>query len=231
MPEAKAVESMFARIAGRYDIANRTLSGGVDIYWRARTVKTVAAHNPKHITDLATGSGDVAFALTKKLGQQIPIAALDFCEPMLEQARQKQAHHHPNSPITFSHGDILNLPLKDESTDAVTIAFGIRNLEDRAAGLKEIHRILRPGGHLHILEFSQPYRCFAPIYYLYLRYILPTLAALLTKDKNAYDYLADTISGFPSVPQLTDELTQAGYTQVTAQRMTLGIVALHTARK
>ena len=222
---------MFAGIAGRYDAANHLLSGGVDFYWRRVLTQMVKACNPKDVVDLATGSGDVAFKLRDCIGTEIPVTGLDFCEPMLKEARAKRAAKACYSDIAFEFGDCMELPLDDNSVDAVTISFGVRNFENRLRGLKEILRVLRPGGSLFILEFSQPDKWFSPIYYFYLKFILPSVAAIATGDKSAYDYLAGTIEDFPSKEALTKQLTQAGYESVKATGLTFSIVAIHKAQK
>ncbi len=227
-PEAGAVQRMFAAIATRYDRANRILSGGIDILWRRRLVYEVRRHHPGVIADLATGSGDVAFALVKGLPVSTRVIALDFCEPMLEQARRRRKKLQiPESKLHFQYGDCLNLELPDDSVDAVTISFGVRNFQDRPCGLREMRRIIRPGGHVFILEFSQPYPALRPFYYFYLKTILPRIAALVTRNRDAYEYLAGTIEDFPDRPVLTRQLQQAGFKTVHAIPMTGGIVALH----
>lgn len=231
MPEAQSVQSMFAGIAHRYDLANRVLSGGFDIGWRHQLVKSVAAQSPNTVVDLATGSGDVAFALRKGLSEKISVRGLDFCEPMLVEARKKQKQRGISPEIDFALGDCLNLSLPSESVDAITISFGYRNLENRPQGLEEFLRVLSPGGSLFILEFSQPFRVLRPFYYLYLKYVLPHLASALTRDKGAYNYLACSIEDFPDHESLSEEITQAGFQNATAKRMTGGIVALHHATK
>lgn len=224
---------MFGRIARRYDVANRLLSGGVDVWWRRRLVAAVRQSKPRDILDLATGSGDVAFALARGLPEATHIVGMDFCQPMLDQAilKQKASGEPRVAKIVFRPGDILALAAEDESYDAVTIAFGLRNLADRDRGLREMRRVLRPGGKLFILEFSQPYRWFRPLYYFYLRKILPMIAGALTGDRAAYVYLNDTIGQFPDRSALSTEIAQAGFKQVSAHAMTFGIVALHIAQR
>lgn len=229
MPDPVSVNSMFARIARRYDLANRLLSGGMDIRWRRRLVAEVRRHAPRRLLDLATGSGDVAFALADGVPGAERIAALDFCEPMLAEARRKQTDAGRYPTIAFGLGDILALPVETGAFDAVTLSFGLRNLADRAQGLREIRRALRPGGRLYVLEFSRPYRWFEPIYLFYLRNILPRIAGWLTGDRAAYDYLNRTIEAFPDHVALAEELRQVGFRDVRAIRLTLGIVALHEA--
>jgi len=232
MPDPAAVNAMFGRIAGRYDIANRLLSGGLDVFWRRRLVQEVACTNPASIVDLATGSGDVAFALRRRLGPAVEITGMDFCQPMLDEAERKQARLRLDGPpIAFRLGDAMDIPLPDRSVDAVTISFGLRNTADRGRALREMRRILtRPRGHLFVLEFSQPYRWFAPVYFFYLRHLLPRIAALVTGDKSAYDYLCGSIEAFPDRPAICREIRDAGFTEVRAIPLTLGTVALHIAR-
>ena len=233
MPDPIAVNSMFGRIARRYDIANFLLAGGMDSWWRRGLVAAVQRRKPCAVLDLATGSGDVAFALARKLAPDTPILGMDFCQPMLDQAvlKQQKADSARYRHVTFRQGDGLALPLPDESFDAVTISFGLRNLADRARGLREMRRVLRPGGHLFVLEFSQPAAWFRPVYYFYLRRILPRLAGWITGDREAYDYLNRTISEFPDRIALAAEISAAGFSMVGSRPMTCGIVALHEGRR
>lgn len=232
MPDPAAVNSMFARIARRYDVANRLLSGGADISWRKRLVQAVARSKPRDILDLATGSGDVAFALSRRFETAAQVTGMDFCQPMLDEAQKKKAAaggRYEN--VTFRQGDGLALPLPDAVYDAVTIAFGLRNMADRHRSLTEMHRVLRPGGKLFVLEFSQASRWFRPLYLFYLRRVLPRLAGWVTGDRAAYEYLNNTIEQFPGREALANEILAAGFRQVTARGMTFGIVALHEATK
>ena len=233
MPDPVAVNSMFGRIARRYDRANLVLCGGIDTWWRRRLVAAVRRHAPRDVLDLATGSGDVAFALSRRLDPATTIVGMDFCQPMLDQAEEKKraAGAGRFANVAFCQGDGLALPLPDASIDAVTISFGLRNLADRARGLREMRRVLRPGGHLFVLEFSQPHAWFRPLYYFYLRRILPTIAGLVTGDRAAYVYLNDTIGQFPARAALAAEISAAGFSAVQARPMTLGVVALHEAAR
>lgn len=231
MPEGKAVNQMFAGIAGRYDITNHLLSGGMDFSWRRKLVAAVNAHGPRDVLDLATGSGDVAFCLRRKLGAQVAITGMDFCQPMLDEADRKKADEPLFADIPFLQGDALELPLEDESFDAVTIAFGFRNFEDRDRGLREILRVLRPGGALFVLEFTQTDSWVRPFYYAYLKMVLPLFGAVLTGKKSAYDYLVESIKRFPTKAELTDELRDAGFHDVSARGLTLSTVALHKGVK
>jgi len=244
MPDPAAVNSMFSRIAKRYDFANRLLSGGADVWWRWRLVRAVRRAAPRDVLDLATGSGDVAFALSRGLPRNVAITGMDFCQPMLDEAGAKKEKACASrasggletSPpsyanITFRQGDGMALPLPDACVDAVTISFGLRNMADRHRSLTEMHRVLRAGGRVFVLEFSQPWRWFRPVYYFYLRHVLPAIAGVVTGDRAAYDYLNNTIEKFPARPVLEAELRAAGFEAVASHGMTCGIVALHSGRK
>ncbi|MFP4352417.1 MAG: bifunctional demethylmenaquinone methyltransferase/2-methoxy-6-polyprenyl-1,4-benzoquinol methylase UbiE [Puniceicoccaceae bacterium] len=223
--QGESVNRMFAGIAGRYDRANRFLSLGIDVYWRWRTVRRIVRGHPRRVVDLATGSGDIALALRRHLPGSSVVTGMDFCGEMLEEARRKADAR--GAAVDFRAGDCLRLPLEDQSVDACTIGFGLRNLEDRAAGLREMFRILRPGGTLLVLEFSRPHRVLRPFYYFYLEKILPAAAARITGDRGAYQYLGGTIGAFPDRPGLSREIEAAGFRRVTATPLTGGIVALH----
>jgi demethylmenaquinone methyltransferase/2-methoxy-6-polyprenyl-1,4-benzoquinol methylase len=223
---------MFGRIARRYDLANRVLSCGIDIYWRFRLVGAVGATRPQDVLDLATGSGDVAFALARGLPEGARILGLDFSAPMLGEAERKRAHSPGRyAHVAFMQGDALALPLTAGSFDAVTIAFGLRNMADRARCLAEILRVLRPGGRLFVLEFSQPWPWVRPLYLFHLRHFVPALAGILTGDRAAYEYLGETIGAFPDRDALCAEIRGAGFAGVSAAPMTMGVVALHEAQR
>jgi demethylmenaquinone methyltransferase/2-methoxy-6-polyprenyl-1,4-benzoquinol methylase len=231
-PDPAAVKATFSSIAPRYDLANHLLSGGIDFCWRKKLVSLARQGPCSRVLDLATGSGDVAFALRRKLPAGTEIVGLDFCPPMLEQAREKRDRLGLDEERNqFVEGDCMELRLDDGSFDLVTIAFGLRNLPDRARALEGMMRVLKPGGRLLVLEFSQPCFWFRPFYYLYLRGVLPWVARLLTGDREAYLYLGTSISGFPNRKELCRELEDVGYASVRAHAMTFSIVALHEARK
>jgi demethylmenaquinone methyltransferase/2-methoxy-6-polyprenyl-1,4-benzoquinol methylase len=185
------VRKMFGSIARRYDLANHVLSCGVDFYWRARAADIVASWQPGKIADLATGTGDLALALQKKL-PDVNITGVDFLPEMLELARQKGVRN-----VVLA--DAMKLPFADASFDCVTIAFGLRNLENYSTGLAEICRILNSNGHLLVLEFSLPsLPVLRQAYRFYLHRCLPLLGSCLTQQKSAYDYLGESIERFPS---------------------------------
>lgn len=228
VPRAAEVRAMFGRIARRYDLVNRILSVGLCVGWRNALVRAAVARKPGSVADLATGSGDVAFALRAALPDSTPVAGYDFCEPLLELGRARARREQVDN-LTFAQGDCLALPLADASVDVLTIAYGIRNLEDRPKGLRELRRILRPGGAALILEFSQPDAWFSPLHFLQVRLVAPVLAALFTGDISAYRYLAVSIAGFPDAKGLDRELLDAGFSKVRHRKLLFGTVALHEA--
>jgi len=221
---------MFGRIARRYDLANRLLSGGLDRSWRRRLVAGVEKAGVDAVLDLACGSGDVAFALSRALRPGCRVVGADFSPPMLFEAERKRSAARLAEP-TFVLGDALNLPFPDGSFQAVTLAFGLRNMPSRERCLGEIRRVLRPGGRLFVLEFSQPSPWVRPGYTFYLGRLLPVIAGAITGDRPAYEYLNRTISEFPGAEELAREIRAAGYDPVTHERMTFGIVALHEGVK
>ena len=231
-PDPISVRQTFADIAHRYDLANHFLSGGIDFLWRKKLVGLSRKGSCSDILDLATGSGDVAMALRKNLPANASITGIDFCEPMLEFARRKRDRLKEGAKtMRFLVGDCLKLTFREESFDLVTIAFGLRNLSDRKKGLSEMLRVLKPGGRLIILEFSQPFFWFRPIYYAYLKGILPWMARLVTGDRKAYLYLGSSISNFPNRSDLAKELMEAGFERIFSIPMTFSIVAIHLGEK
>jgi demethylmenaquinone methyltransferase / 2-methoxy-6-polyprenyl-1,4-benzoquinol methylase len=231
-PDPSAVKATFSKVALRYDLANHVLSCGIDFIWRKKLVSLAGKETCGRVLDLATGSGDVAFALRERLPGDPEIVGLDFCPPMLDQAREKRERMGlPKESNEFIEGDCMELALEDESFDLVTIAFGLRNLSDRTKGLREMRRVLKPGGRLIVLEFSQPYLWFRPFYYFYLRGILPWMARLITGDRKAYLYLGSSISTFPDRKELCSELVESGFASPRVHPMTFSVVSLHEARK
>ena len=229
MAQGNVVNQMFSGIASRYDLANRVLSFGLCVLWRNRLIARVAKLNPKEVVDLATGSGDVALAMSHSLPSTTKITGYDFCEPMLDLARSRAARENPS--VKFLTGDCMNLPMSDESCEVVTIAYGVRNFENRERGLKELARITQKHGSVFILEFSQPSKLFWPIHFLHVRIMSPILAGILTGDFGAYRYLGSSIADFPNADGLTVELKNAGFSEVEYELFLCGTVALHRAKK
>jgi demethylmenaquinone methyltransferase/2-methoxy-6-polyprenyl-1,4-benzoquinol methylase len=215
---------MFGSIATRYDLANHLLSCGIDFYWRARAAQIVEPWHPHTIADLATGTGDLALALQKKL-PHAELTGVDFLPEMLDLARRKGVRR-----VVLA--DAMKLPFDDASFDCVTIAFGLRNLEDCSAALTEMWRVLNARGHLLVLEFSLPTTAIVrAAYRLYLHRCLPLLGSFLTQKKSAYDYLGDSIEAFPSGDAMCELMRRTGYVSPSFERLTGGIVTIYTAAK
>ncbi len=218
--ETGEIQGMFARIAHRYDLLNRVLSLGNDIRWRRIISKRVAAARPSLVLDLCTGTGDVALAITS--GRVI---GADFCLPMLELARAKAAADRRVLPLI--NADALALPIASQSVDVVTVAFGVRNFADLPAGLSELVRVLRPGGLLLVLEFSQPRGKLAPLLGWWVRNVPPRVGRLLSGDAEAYSYLPASVSTFPDGVVMCRKLEAAGLGQVCVRPLTGGVASLY----
>ena len=214
---------MFGRIASRYDVANHLLSGGADFLWRRRAAKIVASWQPRDVLDLATGSGDLALAIQRRL-PHARIVAADFSPDMIEIARKKGV---ANTIVA----DALQLPFADSTFDCVTVAFGLRNMADWDRALSEIARVLRDRGHLLILDFSLPAGVLRPAYRFYLHRCLPLLASIVTGQKAAYDYLGGSIEKFPSGPAMLELIERNGFRDAAAETLTGGIATIYTAEK
>jgi demethylmenaquinone methyltransferase/2-methoxy-6-polyprenyl-1,4-benzoquinol methylase len=215
---------MFGAIARRYDLANHILSCGFDFHWRKRTADIVASWSPKKIVDLATGTGDLALAI-QKASPNAQIVGVDFSEEMLAVARGKGLRE-------TVVADALALPFSDHSFDCVTIGFGLRNMEDWSAALREMSRVVNSQGHLLILEFSLPrLSILRAVYRFYLHRVLPFFGSALTQKKSAYDYLGDSIEEFPGGGELLRLIEANGFRDATAKPLTGGIVTIYTATK
>jgi demethylmenaquinone methyltransferase/2-methoxy-6-polyprenyl-1,4-benzoquinol methylase len=212
---------MFGRIARRYDLANHLLSGGADFLWRRRAARIVAAWKPRDVLDLATGSGDLTLAIQRRL-PRAKITATDFSPEMLEIARQKGVS---NTVLA----DALHLPFADGSFDGVTVAFGLRNMADWDRALAEMARVLRPGGHVLVLDFSIPTGALRPLYRVYLHQCLPSFASVVTGEKAAYDYLGGSIEKFPSGKAMLELIERNGFANAAAEPLTGGIATIYTA--
>jgi demethylmenaquinone methyltransferase/2-methoxy-6-polyprenyl-1,4-benzoquinol methylase len=224
------VRAMFGRVAHRYDLANHLLSANIDRHWRAHTVRRVRdvlMRPDAQVLDLACGTGDLLIALERAAGRKL--MGSDFCHPMLTGARAKLERAALRSVLV--EADALSLPLGDASVDLITVAFGFRNLANYRAGLTEMRRVLRPGGALAILEFSQPpNRAFAAFYNWYSRRVLPLIGGALSGAVEAYRYLPESVRKFPDTRQLAEMMSEAGFAPVRWEYLTLGIVALHIGR-
>ena len=221
MPDPAYVHAAFSAIASRYVAANHLLSLGMDILWRARAVQMVAEWKPAHLLDIATGTGDLALDIHRAL-PEVEVRGVDFCEPMLEIARRRGLKH-------CLQADAMHLPLADACFDAATVAFGLRNMPDYAAALREFRRVLRPGGHLLVLDLGIPEGIAAGPYRLYLHHVLPKVAACFAASPQAYSYLGQSIEAFPRGQAFLDLLAEAGYAAPVHVPLMGGIASIYTA--
>lgn len=225
---ARRVREMFAGIASRYDLLNHLLSGNTDKRWRrlvAERLYDVLSSEGARALDVACGTGDLSLALAEKTGARI--VGTDFCRPMLEIAARKATATN-FSEIPFVEGDALRLPFADSSFNAVTIAFGLRNLSSVEAGLKELRRVLKPRGRAAILEFSTPVLPgFRALFKFYFTRVLPRIGGMISGSRGAYEYLPDSVSRFPDQKRLAAMMREAGFEEVEYKNLTGGIAALH----
>jgi demethylmenaquinone methyltransferase/2-methoxy-6-polyprenyl-1,4-benzoquinol methylase len=216
------VRELFASIASRYELVNHLLSGGLDFYWRAAAMRHVKPWKPALLLDVATGSGDLALAIQQG-SPGTRVVGADFCRQMLEVAQRK-------GMTELVEADGLHLPFANDSFDAVTVAFGLRNMASWEQGLTEMARVLKLGGHLLILDFSIPtLPLIQPLYRAYLHRVLPTMAGLVTGRKDAYEYLGGSIEQFPSGPAMIQMMELCGFQHAKSYPLSLGTVSLYTA--
>lgn len=220
------VTAMFNRISGRYDLLNKILSLGIDRMWRRKIVRWLSAKDPVQILDVATGTADLAIAVAKA-NPDAAIHGLDIAQEMLDIGQIKVDKNKLSQRITLKTGDAEALPYPDGSFDAVTVAFGVRNFETLEKGLAEMNRVLRPGGQLWILEFSQPTGWFRPIFLLYFRYLLPLIGRLTSKDQRAYSYLFESVQAFPEGESFLSLLRNTGFVQVSWSPLTFGTCSIY----
>lgn len=231
-PPRDQVWEMFDRIAHRYDTLNRILSGGIDIHWRKKLIQCLPSRPQLTLLDLATGTADVLLTLCKSVPGIKHADGMDLSEKMLDIGRQKVQQAHLESTITLSTGDAGAIPAADNTYDAATISFGIRNVPSVSECLQEMHRVLKPGGRALILEFSTPTNpIFRKAYFTYLRHVLPRIGANLSGDSHAYRYLNQTIESFPSGQDFADLMITAGFSNVQYTPLTLGIASIYQGDK
>lgn len=228
---ARWVQGMFGRVARRYDLLNHLLSFQADRYWRSRTVRKLKGQLSQpgvRVLDLCCGTGDLMLALQGATRERV--LASDFCHPMLVEA-QRKIEARSASSVLFE-ADALDLPLRANSIDVITAAFGFRNFANYRRGLEELRRVLRPGGTLAILEFTTPPNAaFRRLYQFYSTRVLPRIGGWISGDPDAYSYLPESVKRFPDAPSLAEAMRAAGFGEVGFGYMTFGIVALHTGRK
>ena len=224
------VTQMFDAISTNYDGLNRVISLGIDVKWRKKVVKLVEKTNPKSILDIATGTGDLAIALAKTNANKI--IGLDISSGMLDIGKQKIIKKQLQDTIEMVLGDSENMPFEDNTFDAVTVAFGVRNFETLEKGLSEILRVLKPNGIFVILETSVPTKTpYKQGYKAYTKYILPVIGKLFSKDQSAYAYLSESASVFPYGDALNNILTKTGFNNVNHKPQTFGVATIYSASK
>jgi demethylmenaquinone methyltransferase/2-methoxy-6-polyprenyl-1,4-benzoquinol methylase len=224
------VARMFDNISGRYDFLNHILSLNIDKSWRRKVVRMAAEKNPETILDVATGTADLAIALQKTNPKEI--VGVDISQGMLDVGHKKIEGKGLTNLIQLKLGDSEDLPFDDNRFDVATVAFGVRNFENLEKGLLEILRVLKPGGKLIVLEFSQPDSFpFRQLYRFYFKNILPTVGRAISKDSSAYTYLPDSVDAFPYGSAFTDIMTRCGFSGAQAQKLTFGVANIYQASK
>lgn len=225
------VTAMFNKIAPKYDLLNRLLSLGIDRSWRKKAISELNPDQHKHILDVATGTADMTLEINKQL-QPEKIIGLDISSEMIAFGKKKIEKKNLSSLIQLEVGDSENMRFDDGSFDATTVAFGVRNFGDLERGLSEMHRILKPGGKIVILEFSRPlYFPFKQLFNLYFKYLLPLIGKITSKDKKAYKYLYESVQAFPDYDNFANILSQLGFRSVKWKALTLGICTIYTGIK
>lgn len=229
-PKKKQVAEMFDNISGSYDFLNHFFSAGIDNRWRKKAIAILKEDKPKVILDVATGTGDFAFEAMKLNPEKI--VGVDISDGMLEIGRKKIKKRELTDKMEFLNGDSENLPFNDESFDAVTVSFGVRNFQDLLAGLKEINRVLKPGGKAVILEFSKPKHFpLKQLYFGYFKYIMPLVGKIVSKDKSAYSYLPKSVLAFPEGKEFEAVMEKAGFSKSNQKTLTGGIASIYTGWK
>jgi demethylmenaquinone methyltransferase / 2-methoxy-6-polyprenyl-1,4-benzoquinol methylase len=230
MKKKEQVQQMFNDISGKYDFLNHFLSLGVDYTWRRKFVKQLSRYNPRHLLDVATGTGDLALLITTLGPDQV--TGIDIAGEMLTIATQKAAQKHLENKVSFREGDAEDLPFPEEVFDAVTVAFGVRNFEDLEKGLAEMKRVLKTGGVMMILEFSHPVSFpWKQLYGFYSKQIIPVIGKMVSGNKQAYTYLPESVSAFPSGNAFTDIMEKVGMKNVSQRSLTFGVATIYTGEK
>lgn len=228
--KTEAVEVMFDDVAPRYDLLNRVLSAGIDRYWRSQAVDLLSNEQPTRVLDVGTGTADLAIKIQQSLHPRETVG-VDLSSEMLRLGREKVERRGLSSRISLQEADAVSLPFENGIFDAVFVAFGVRNFEDLEAGLTDMSRVLRPGGSLVILEFSQP-RTFPikQLYSFYSRYVLPRIGGVLSPNKGAYKYLPDSVVAFPDGSDFLRRLDNVGLNELEWKPLTFGIASLYKGR-
>lgn len=231
LSKKEQIAHMFNDIAGRYDFMNHFMSLGIDVGWRKKALKLLVPLQPKTILDVATGTGDVAI-MAQRMLQPEKVTGIDISEGMLAFGREKVAKAGLTDKITLQTGDSETISFPDTTFDAITAAFGVRNFENLEKGLAEMYRVLKPGGKMVILEFSNPTKTpVKQLYNFYFRYITPTIGKWIARNKAAYSYLPSSVKAFPQGPVMCDILQKIGFQAVTCKTLTFGICSIYCATR
>jgi demethylmenaquinone methyltransferase/2-methoxy-6-polyprenyl-1,4-benzoquinol methylase len=226
--KADLVKGVFDSVAGRYDIMNDLMSGGLHRLWKRRTIEQAGVRKGHVILDLAGGTGDLAKEFARMVGPSGHVVLADINAAMLRQGRDRLIDAGVAGNLSIAQVDAQNLPFADNTFDRITIAFGLRNVTDKDAALRSMFRVLKPGGKLLILEFSEPVAAVKPVYDAYSFKVLPMIGKLVAKDSDSYQYLAESIRMHPDQETLLGMMTDAGYERARYQNLAGGIVALHS---
>jgi demethylmenaquinone methyltransferase / 2-methoxy-6-polyprenyl-1,4-benzoquinol methylase len=224
------VAQMFNSIAHRYDFLNHFFSMGIDVLWRKKAIRLLKKDNPKTILDIATGTGDFAFEALKLNPDKV--VGIDISSGMIAVGNQKVNKRKVNSKVELKLGDSENLEFSDNSFDAITVGFGVRNFENLEKGLSEMSRVLKPGGEAAILEFSKPRKFpIKQLYYFYFKSLMPLIGKIVSKDASAYTYLPESVMAFPEGETMRQIILRTGYSSCTIHPLTGGIASIYLARK
>lgn len=229
-PKEQQVEQMFDSIAPAYDFMNRAMTLGIDRIWRRKAVGMLRADRPKRILDVATGTGDLAILLAQKL-PEAQIIGVDLSSGMIKVGNEKIARKGLTDRVTLQPADCLSLPFADGEFDCITVAYGVRNFSDLAAGYREMRRVLRPGGKLCVIELSVPVnRLVKPLYNLYTKRIIPLVGRMVSKDTRAYSYLPESIAAVPQRQAMCDLMKAAGFAEAKFRSLTFGVCTIYIAQ-
>ena len=229
--KADRVRGVFDSVADNYDLMNDLMSGGMHRLWKRFTIDQASARRGDFVLDLAGGTGDLARRFARQVGSDGHIVLADINTSMLKEGRRRLTDAGVAGNLSIAQVDAQNLPFETDSFDIITIAFGLRNVTDKDAALKSMHRVLKPGGKMLILEFSQPVEALRPAYDLYSFKVLPTLGKLVAGDEESYRYLAESIRMHPDQDTLIEMMTNAGFDQCRFHNLVGGVVALHIGYK
>ncbi|MDE5660167.1 MAG: bifunctional demethylmenaquinone methyltransferase/2-methoxy-6-polyprenyl-1,4-benzoquinol methylase UbiE [Muribaculaceae bacterium] len=229
-PKERQVEQMFDSIAPAYDLMNRAMTFGIDRLWRAKAVRMLRRDNPRDILDVATGTGDLAIELARRL-PQARVTGVDLSSGMIAVGREKIARAGLGERVSLSVADCLDLPFADASFDCITVAYGVRNFANLEAGYREMRRVLRPGGTICVIELSTPVNPIVkPLYKAYTNFIIPAVGRLVSKDTRAYSYLPESIAAVAQRRDMCDLMSKAGFNSPAFRPLTFGVCCIYTAQ-